>query len=95
VKLPRSYYRTRTATALADRLKAQRLDFIVARVRNSPLLKLFLGGGPAFAELSLEVLLKLYELFRPEVEELEAMLNRDLSSWKLAAPGLKAMQTST
>ena len=92
---PRSYYRTRTATVLADRLKARRLDFIVARVRNSPLLKLFLGGGPAFAELSLEVLLRLYELFRPEVEELEAMLNRDFSSWKFAAAALKSMQTAT
>lgn len=92
---PRNYYRTRTATVLADRLKAQRLDFIVARVRNSPLLKLFLGGGTAFAEVSLEVLLALYELFRPEVEELEAMLNRDLSSWKPATAKLKSMQTAT
>jgi len=30
----------------------------------------------------METLLGLYELFRPEVEELESMLNRDLSAWK-------------
>ena len=92
---PRSYYRTRTATAVADRLKARRLDFIVAGVRNSPLLKLFLGGGPTFAELSLEALLRLYDLFRPEVEELEAILKRDLSAWKFATAALKSMQTAT
>ena len=92
---PRNYYRTRTATVLADQLKARRLDFIVARVKSSGLLKLFLGGGPAFAELSLAVSLGLYELFRPEVEELEAMLNRDLSSWKSAPVPLKSMEPAT
>jgi hypothetical protein len=25
---------------------------------------------------------RLYEIFRPEVEELEGMINRDLSGWK-------------
>ena len=92
---PRSYYRTRTATALADHLKARRLDFIVTGVRRSPLMKLFLGGGPAFAQLSLEFLHKLYDLFRPEVEELENMLNRDLSAWKSNQPALKPVQTAT
>jgi Sulfotransferase domain len=92
---PRNYYRARTASALADQLKARRLDFIVARVKNSTLLKLVLGGGPAFAELSMAVSLGLYELFRPEVEELEAMLNRDLSSWKFAPAALKPMPAAT
>jgi hypothetical protein len=79
---PRSYHRTRRATALADWCKARQLDKIVAAVRNSPLRKLFLGGGSPFAEVPMETLLGLYELFRPEVEELESMLNRDLSAWK-------------
>lgn len=79
---PRSYHRTRGASTMADWCKARRLDKLVAAVRNSPLRRLFLGGGPAFAELPHEIVVGLYELFRPEIEELEGMLNRDLSAWK-------------
>ena len=79
---PRSFHRTRRASTMADWCKARKLDKLVAAVRNSPLRKLFLGGGPSFAELPHEVVLGLYKLFRPEVEELESMLNRDLSAWK-------------
>ena len=67
---------------MADWFKARRLDRFVAAVRNSPLRKLFLGGGEPFAELPRETIPKLYDLFRPEVEELEVLLNRDLTSWK-------------
>jgi len=42
----------------------------------------FLGGGPPFAELPAKVASRLYERFRPEVEELETIINRDLSAWK-------------
>ncbi len=79
---PRSYHRTRYATNMADWFKARRLDRVVAAVKQSPLMKLFLGGGPAFSDLSRDVSFQLYEHFRPEVEELETMLNRDLSAWK-------------
>jgi hypothetical protein len=79
---PRNYARTRNATRMADWLKAQRLDKLVAAVRESPLRKLFLGGGRPFAEPSPELTARLYELFRPEVEELEKILQRDLSTWK-------------
>jgi hypothetical protein len=41
-----------------------------------------LGGGRPFAEPSPELTARLYELFRPEVEELEKILQRDLSTWK-------------
>jgi hypothetical protein len=79
---PRNYHRTRSAMMMAEWCKSRRLDRVVAVVKSSPLIKLFLGGGPAFAELSREVSIRLYEHFRPEVEELEATLNRDLSAWK-------------
>lgn len=79
---PRSYLRTRSATALADWCKARQLHGVVEAVKDSPLIKLFLGGGPAFSQLSPEVSQRLYEIFRPEVEELETLLNRDFSSWK-------------
>jgi hypothetical protein len=79
---PRSYHRTRRASMMADWCKARKLDKLVAAVKNSPLRRLFLGGGPSFAELPHEVAIGLYKLFRPEVEELENMINRDLSAWK-------------
>lgn len=79
---PRSYHRTRSVSTVADWCKARRLDRLVAAVRDSPLRKLFLGGGPPFEELPEEILRELYQLFRPEVEELESMLNRDLTPWK-------------
>ena len=71
---PRNYYRTRSATAMAEWLKLRQLDTVVAAVKRSPLLKLVLGGGPPFTKLSRDLSLKLYEHFRPEVEELEGLL---------------------
>jgi hypothetical protein len=44
--------------------------------------KLFLGGGPSFAALSRPLSHTVQELFLREVEELETMLQRDLSAWK-------------
>jgi len=76
---PRNYYRTRSAVAAADWCKARRLDLVVAAVKRSPLIKLFLGGGSAFAGLSREAALRIYEHFSPEVETLEALLNRDFA----------------
>jgi Sulfotransferase domain len=80
--LPRSYYRTRSATLVADWFKARRLGRIVAAFHRSPLRKLVLGGGRPFAKVSHDTAARLYDTFRPEVEQLERMLNRDLSAWK-------------
>jgi hypothetical protein len=91
---PRSYYRTRGATAMADWFKAQRLDRVVAAVKTSPLIRLFLGGGPPFSEMSEEALRSLYELFRPEVEQLEKILNRNLATWKDMDLALRAMSAA-
>jgi len=79
---PRSYYRTRSATLMADWFKARRLDRIVSAFKRSRLRNLVLGGGPAFPKLSREVLTQLQEKFKPEVEQLEVLLQRDLSQWK-------------
>jgi hypothetical protein len=88
---PRNFHRTRRATAVADWFKARRLDRFVAAVKKSPLKRYFLGGGPAFSEIPEELSLSLYDYFRGEVEELETMLNRDLSAWK----ALEASWTSS
>lgn len=79
---PRSYYLTRGALLLADWSKAQRLDSIVAAVKRLGGQRFFMGGGAAFPELSLSQRDKLREFFRPEIEQLETMLNRDFSAWK-------------
>jgi Sulfotransferase domain len=80
--LPRNYHRTRSATLMAEWFKAQHLGKVVSAVKKSSFIKIFLGGGAAFGELSRDVVQKLYELFQPEIEELEVMLNRDFSAWK-------------
>lgn len=79
---PRNYYWTRGAIQLAEWSRAQRLDSIVATAKRWGALKLFVGGGPAFAELSSSQRAKLRALFRPEIEELETLLNREFSAWK-------------
>ena len=79
---PRNYYWTRGATRLADWSKERRLDSIVAAAKKWGAMNLFLGGGPAFSELSQLQRTRLREIFRPEVDKLEGMLNRDLSAWK-------------
>jgi len=91
---PRSYFRTHSAMALAEQLKARRLDRVVDAFRNSPFMKLLLSGGPAFQRISEEFVMKLYEYFRPEIENLESMLNRDLSAWKAEVPRTKLQQNA-
>jgi Sulfotransferase domain len=79
---PRNYYLTRGANLLAEWSKARRLDSMVALAKRAGMIKLFVGGGPAFAEMSSFERSRLRNLFRPEIETLETMLNRDLSIWK-------------
>lgn len=79
---PRNYYWTRGANLLAEWSKARNLDAIVAWAKRIGMVKLFVGGGPAFPELSRSEKIRLRNLFRPEVDRLEALLNRDLSIWR-------------
>ncbi len=80
---PRNYNRTRGATLMADWCKSRGLGAVASAVRDSPLLKLFVGGGAAFPEVKPEVLLNVYQTLGPEVEELELILGRELTAWKL------------
>ncbi|HEY1679345.1 MAG TPA: sulfotransferase [Candidatus Sulfotelmatobacter sp.] len=79
---PRHYYWTRGGLLMAEWAKKRRLDSFVARAKRFGAFKLFLGGGAAFEQLPAGQRATLRERFRPEVEELEAVLNRDLSAWK-------------
>ena len=51
-------------------------------LRTSRIGKLILSGGRPFTRVSSEASNAALELFRPEIEELEQMLNVDLSAWK-------------
>jgi hypothetical protein len=79
---PRNDYWTRGALRLAEWSKARRLDGIVAAAKRIGGLRLFIGGGAPFPEVRPALRSTLREFFRPEVERLEEMLNRDLSRWK-------------
>ena len=92
--VPRSYLATSAGTAIADWCKARKLDKIVATVKASPLIKLFIGGGRPFPEIPPETLRQLYEVFRPEVEDLERLLARDLSHWKTRDAALSYLERS-
>ncbi|HTR24779.1 MAG TPA: sulfotransferase [Terriglobales bacterium] len=89
---PRNYERTRRANLAADWFKARRLGHLVARLKKSPLCRFVLGGGSPFAELSTETSCQIAEVFRPEVEELEILLDRDLSAWKHYPPRIATAQ---
>ncbi len=79
---PRNYLLTRGALLLAEWTKKQRIGSFVHTAKKWGAAKLFLGGGPPFPEVPSSEKMKLRELFRSEVDQLEAMLNRDLSAWK-------------
>jgi Sulfotransferase domain len=78
---------------LADFIGIRRFELTVAQrrlVHPSESLtqprKTFLSGGDPFAPVSPTISRAVLDLFRPEVEALEAMLNVDLSAWKSARP---------
>ena len=79
---PRNYYLTRGALRLAEWSKARRLDKLVSTARKMGAFRLFVGGGAKFPELPSVHRSRLRAMFRPEVEQLETMLGRDLSAWK-------------
>lgn len=79
---PRNYYWTRGALRLAEWSKRRSLGGMVAAAKRLGAHRVFVGGGAAFPELSILEKAKLRELFRPEVDKLEGILNRDLAAWK-------------
>jgi hypothetical protein len=79
---PRNYYLTRGAILLSEWSRARQMDSVVAAAKKLGALKLFVGGGTPFPEIPSPQRAKLRELFRSDVDELEGMLNRNLSSWK-------------
>ncbi len=91
---PRSYYRTRTATMVANWFKARRMDRAVSAFKRSRFRHFVLGGGEPFPKVSEELLTQLQKEFLREVDDLEEMLHRDLSAWKVRDERLLMAATS-
>lgn len=91
---PWSYACTRNATRLANWLKAQRFDKLVAALRDSPVRQFFLGGGEPFRQLSHDLAFRLCARFLPEVEKLEKTLQRSLPEWRCVRGQMPAYTTS-
>jgi LPS sulfotransferase NodH len=84
---PKSYYRTRSARLVSEWFKARRLDGVVTAFKKSKFKKLVLGGGKPFSQPPIEISTRLYDQLRPEVDQLETVLGRDLSAWKHSKTG--------
>lgn len=79
---PRNYFWTRGGLLLADWSRKHRIDSVVHAAKRLGAAKLFIGGGPTFPDVPASQHIKLRELFRSEVDQLEGMLNLDLTAWK-------------
>jgi len=83
---PRHFLLTHSATLMANWCKARNLDQVVAAVRNSRVMSLLLSGGTPFPEVSRAARERVGIVLRPEIENLERMIGRDLSMWNLPLP---------
>lgn len=84
--LPKYPRMAKAARIARDRLQKRGL-YSVVNVLKMPALRNFLfSGGPSFEPLRPETDSRLREFFRPQVEALEAMINRDLSAWTAMRP---------
>jgi hypothetical protein len=81
---PRSYMLTRAARAMAEWCKSEGMERLVTAAKRRLLLKILLRSGEKFEAPSPGVSAKLYDLFRPEIEELEEILKRKFPAWKAA-----------
>ena len=79
---PRNPRWTYLGAAAAEWLKTRGWGNWVAAAKKSAAGRLFVGGGNKIPPLDAETAARLRRLFRPEVEQLEEILDRDLSLWK-------------
>jgi hypothetical protein len=81
-RAPRSRRLALAAGMTVTWLRTRRFDNVLHLFRRSGLLQLCVGGGEEYAPLSAETEKRLREQFRPDIEKLEALTSRDLSTWK-------------
>jgi hypothetical protein len=80
--LPRNPRLARAARRVRDGLQKRGNYRIVNALKKTGIRNILFSGGTTFEPLRPETAVRLREHFRPEVEELEKMLGRDLSAWK-------------
>jgi Sulfotransferase domain len=76
-------------------LKSHRAERAVNRLREIGFWRACFEGGPRFEPLAADVEARLRDFFLPEIEALEKMVGRDLSSWKMAASAPAPVRAST
>jgi hypothetical protein len=80
--LPRNRHLARAARKVRDGLQKQGSYTVVNWLKRIGLRDFLFSGGRAFEPLRPETEVRLRQMFRSDVETLEAMLGRDLSLWK-------------
>ena len=82
---PRSLRMARWAQAFRVRLIKQRKIRLARLIEaDMPLWRFFFASGPLYAQLDPDKEAHLRQQLRPEIEELESLLDRDLSAWKMS-----------
>ena len=79
---PRSRSLARRARRLHLWLEDKKFDSTMRILTDLGVWRFFATGGPKFEPLTDEVDARLREVFRPDIEELEKLLGRDLTAWK-------------
>lgn len=87
---PRSRRLAWAARKLRDGLQDRGHFRLVNALRHERLRKFLFSGSTEFEPLRPETAARLREIFRPEVEDLEEILRRDLSHWKNGARSTSA-----
>jgi hypothetical protein len=83
---PRSMMLARQIRKVRDQLIRRRYRLARLLEAGSPLWNLFFTGGKPYPPLDPAVDRRLRALLLPEIEDLESVLGRDLSAWKLSSP---------
>jgi hypothetical protein len=81
-RAPRSRHLAMASGMVTAWLKARRLDLLLHTWCRSGISEFCLGGGEKYGPLSPDTEARLREYYRPEIEKLEVLTNRNLSHWK-------------
>ena len=84
---PRNRRLAQNARHLRDRIRRREAYWVDRTLERLGLWRLCFDGGEAFPPLAPELVARLKERFRPEVEALEQLIGRDLSAWKTGYSG--------
>jgi hypothetical protein len=90
----RNYHLARLGQNLADWLRAHQLYPVLNIAKSIGLREVFFGNGQVVQRLNAATAARLRERLTPEVERLEILVGRNLSSWKAATTPQGATQPS-